>query len=130
MVLLLICFMFKLEKSFRFEASHQLHHHDGKCKRLHGHSWNMSVEIQADSLQADGPQKNMVMDFYDISKAVKPLLENYLDHYHLNDTLKTDSPTTEFIARWVYDKLKPELPGIAAVTVHETCTSLCRYEGE
>lgn len=122
--------MYILRKSFRFEASHQLLRHEGKCKRLHGHSWRMTVEVGSGKLQSDGPGKNMVMDFGDISKAVKPLLEEYFDHNHLNDTLKTDSPTSEYIAGWVYDRLKPSLPELKAVTIHETCTGECRYEGE
>ena len=122
--------MYTLKKTFRFEASHQLLRHEGKCGRLHGHSWKMTVEISAPDLQEEGPRTNMVIDFFDISKTVKPLVKEYLDHYHLNDTLKTDSPTSEFIARWVYDKLKPSLPLLKVVTVHETCTSECRYEGE
>ncbi len=88
------------------------------------------MEVRSDRLHPDGPQKNMVLDFCRITALVRPLLESHLDHHHLNDTLKTDSPTSEFIARWVYDRLQPDLPELRAVTIHETCTCRCRYEGQ
>jgi 6-pyruvoyltetrahydropterin/6-carboxytetrahydropterin synthase len=69
----------------------------------------------------------MVMDYSDIKKSIKPILENYLDHHHLNDTLAIDSPTSEYVAKWIYEKLKPELPQLAGVMVRETCTSSCLY---
>jgi 6-pyruvoyltetrahydropterin/6-carboxytetrahydropterin synthase len=122
--------MYILKKTFGFEASHQLMQHDGKCRRLHGHSWKITIEIAAADLQSEGPQTNMVMDFQDISNAVKPLIDEYFDHHHLNDTLGTESPTTEFIARWTYDRLKNTILPLRAVIVHETCTSECRYEGQ
>ena len=120
--------MYTLTKTFRFEASHQLHHHDGKCRRLHGHSWRMTVEVARAELDTEGPKRNMAIDFTDISRAVQPMVEEYLDHYHLNDTLDTDSPTSEYIARWAYQQLAPHLPGLVAVTIHETCTCACRYQ--
>jgi len=70
----------------------------------------------------------MVMDFGDVSRAMKDLLETKLDHYHLNDTTGLENPTSEELARWIYDWIKPNLPHLVAVEVDETCTSSCRYE--
>jgi 6-pyruvoyltetrahydropterin/6-carboxytetrahydropterin synthase len=78
----------------------------------------------------------MVSDFGDISKVVKPLLETILDHHFLNDTTGLDNPTSEALARWIFDQLKDKVLGLRAhmstkllaVEVDETCTSSCRYE--
>ena len=119
--------MFTLEKRFTFEASHCLHHHDSKCNRLHGHSYALVVEVTAEQLVLDGPKRGMVMDFDDITTYVRPLLVDYLDHHHLNDTLGTDSPTAEFIAYWAYKCLQAHLPHLSAVTVEETPTTRATY---
>lgn len=69
----------------------------------------------------------MLCDFTHISAAFKPVLQKYLDHRHLNDSLDTDSPTAEFIARWIYERMLPTLPLLDAVTVKETATSIAMY---
>lgn len=119
--------MFELSKSFRFDAGHSLTFHEGKCGRRHGHSYSLTVTVRSDTLIESGSRKNMVMDFYDISSVVKPLIESHLDHQWLNDTLETDSPTVEFIAMWIYKKLKPLLSGLYEITLYETPTSFVTY---
>jgi len=121
--------VWRLTKKFKFEASHQLMHHDGKCARLHGHSWNGEIMVEDFALAQTGPKKNMVMDFGDMKAPLKLLVKKYLDHWHLNDTLKTEMPTSEFVAQWIYDKLKPDLPKLVAVVIEETCTSRCEFVG-
>jgi 6-pyruvoyltetrahydropterin/6-carboxytetrahydropterin synthase len=119
--------MFELEKKFYFEAGHVLKHHDGQCKNPHGHSYSMTVYIRSKHLIASGPKTNMVMDFSDISNVVKLMINEYLEHKWLNETLQTDSPTAEFIAKWIYDHLAPSLPGLYAVALEETATSRVIY---
>ncbi len=120
--------MFILRKQFRFEAAHRLPFHDGKCQRLHGHSFVGVVEVMSAALVATGPKSGMVMDFADLSKPVNELVENYLDHYYLNETLELQDPTSEEIAKWIFDKLRTKLPMLSAVEIQETCTSSCRFE--
>ena len=112
--------MFELEKSFPFEAAHDLKYHDGKCKRLHGHSYTLTVTLRSQTLITDGPKRNMVMDFEDVNKAVHPLIKEYLDHHHLNETLQNDSPTSEVIAQWTFEQLKKKLPSLYSVSISET----------
>jgi len=119
--------MFILEKRFPFEASHCLQHHDSKCSRLHGHSYVLVVEVSTEALVTSGPKKGMVMDFDEIAAVVRPLVEKFLDHQHLNETLETDAPTAEYIAYWAYRKLKPSIPCLSAVTVEETATARAIY---
>ena len=117
-----------LTKTARFEASHVLPRQDGKCARLHGHSWTVAIEVRDTRLQAEGPQAGMVLDYAAIGRPLHRLIERALDHYHLNDTTGLADPTSEALAEWIYQRLQPEMPYLRAVTIEETCTSRCRYE--
>jgi 6-pyruvoyltetrahydropterin/6-carboxytetrahydropterin synthase len=128
--------MFTLKKQFRFEAAHVLLGHDGKCARLHGHSWVGRVIIGGVGLINNGPKTGMLADFGDIKKLLDPLVDEYLDHHFLNETLEMDQPTSEAVAEWLYDQLRPlfapnitkfPMAHLIAVEIDETCTSSCRY---
>jgi 6-pyruvoyltetrahydropterin/6-carboxytetrahydropterin synthase len=119
--------MFQLEKTFTFEAAHELKHHDGKCKNIHGHSYILKVIIQKAELIKEGPKSNMVMDFQDLSTIVKSLINEYLDHHFLNKTLQSDSTTVEFVCQWIFEKLEPQIDGLHAITLYETATSKATY---
>ena len=68
------------------------------------------------------------MDFADISKAFKTLYE-CLDHHYLNDIAGLENPTSENLAKWVWQKLESDLPMLSSVVVKETCTAGCIYTG-
>ncbi|MCB1213156.1 MAG: 6-carboxytetrahydropterin synthase [Chlamydiia bacterium] len=119
-----------LRKTFTFCASHLLEHHQGLCGRLHGHTYVVDLVLKADTLKESGPETNMVMDFEHVSKAMEGLMKSHLDHCHLNDTLETDSPSAEFIAHWIYQRLKETLPILYEVCVHESPTSCAAYRNE
>lgn len=122
--------MFSIQKVFTFEAAHKLPFHNGKCARLHGHSYKCTIEIRSESLIDSGSQSGMVMDFGDIKAVMNPLLDEYLDHHYLNETLGLESPTAELIAKWIFDRLKPLLPGLYSVMINETCTCAATYMEE
>jgi 6-pyruvoyltetrahydropterin/6-carboxytetrahydropterin synthase len=119
--------MFEIEKTFRFEAGHVLTHHDGKCRRPHGHSYVLTVHLRTEQLISKGPKTNMLIDFTDIGTIVKPMIEQYFDHHWLNDTLECDSTTVEFIAKWIFDYLDPHLPGLHAISLYETASARVIY---
>ncbi len=119
--------MFRLSKSFTFEASHILPKHLGKCSRLHGHSWQGTITVEGPHLQTENSSTGMLQDFGDLKAAIQPLLDNFLDHHHLNETTGLRNPTSEEIARWIYTMLKPTLPMLVEVTIRETCTSSATY---
>jgi 6-pyruvoyltetrahydropterin/6-carboxytetrahydropterin synthase len=121
--------MWRLSKRARFEASHVLTNHGGKCARLHGHSWQVEIEVVGSSLQSSGPSAGMVMDFGDMAAPLARLIEAKLDHYHLNDSTGLTNPTSEEIARWIYEQLVADVPALMSVTVEETCTSRSQYAG-
>lgn len=114
-------------KEFRLESAHRLPHvpPEHKCARLHGHSFRVAVHVSG----AVDPRLGWVIDFADIARAWQPLHEQ-LDHRLLNEVPGLENPTSEHLARWVWERLRPALPGLARVVVHETCTSGCSYAGE
>ena len=114
-------------KVFRIEAAHRLPHVPAghKCARLHGHSFRIEIHLRGPVRAESG----WVADFADIGAAFAPLFEQ-LDHHYLNDIAGLDNPTSEILARWIWDRLQPALPLLAEVVVHETCTSGCRYRGD
>ena len=117
----------EIYKEFTFEAAHLLPNvpEDHKCGRLHGHSFRVGLTIAGDVDSHLG----WVMDFADVKAAFKPILER-LDHYYLNDIEGLDNPTSENVAIWIWDQLKPKLPLLAKVEVRETCTAGCVYSGK
>jgi 6-pyruvoyltetrahydropterin/6-carboxytetrahydropterin synthase len=114
-------------KEFTFEAAHRLPNvpPGHKCARLHGHSFNVSVHI----VGPVGVESGWVRDFADLSCAMQPVLQQ-LDHYYLNDIEGLENPTSEVLARWIWERLQPAMPELSHVVVRETCTSGCVYRGE
>lgn len=122
--------MFRLEKEFRFEAAHHLPFHTGKCVRVHGHSWVGRIVCEGESLYKSGSKTSMLLDYEEMSAAVVDIVTEYLDHHDLNVTLKPfgiDSPTSEVIAQWLFERLKTRLPLLTEVWIEETCTCRCVY---
>jgi 6-pyruvoyltetrahydropterin/6-carboxytetrahydropterin synthase len=117
----------EIYKEFSFEAAHRLPRVPSghKCGRLHGHSFRVTVFVEAPL----DPQFGWVMDFADIKTAFQPWL-NRLDHYYLNEIEGLENPTSENLARWIWNRLKPELPSLSKLIVSETCNSGCIYCGE
>lgn len=114
-------------REFTFEAAHRLPNvpKGHKCARLHGHSYRIEVRVHGEV----GQESGWVTDFADLSRAFKPIHE-ILDHYYLNDIPGLENPTSEVLARWIWDRLAIELGGLSEVVVRETCTSGCSYRGE
>lgn len=116
----------ELRKTFQFEAAHRLPHLSAghKCHRLHGHSFQAEIVVSG----ACDPHLGWVMDYAEIKTAFQPLWEQ-LDHHYLNEVAGLGNPTSENIAVWIWNHLKPRLPQLSEVTVAETCTARCVYRG-
>ena len=117
----------EIYKEFNFEAAHRLPNvpEGHKCARLHGHSFQVRIVISGDAPEPAG----WVMDFADVKASFKPL-HDMLDHHYLNDIAGLENPTSENIARWIWQRLKPSLSLLSAVEIRETCTSGCVYRGD
>lgn len=117
----------RLVHDFRFEAAHRLPRVPSghKCARLHGHSFRVELAV-------DGPvdeRTGWLLDFQQLHEAWNPLYE-LLDHHYLNDVPGLENPTSEVLARWVWERIRPALPQLTRVAVHETCESRCEYQGD
>jgi 6-pyruvoyltetrahydropterin/6-carboxytetrahydropterin synthase len=116
----------ELRKTFQFEAAHLLPRlpQGHKCQRLHGHSFQVEIVVAGEC----DPRLGWLIDYADIWTAFKPLWEQ-LDHRYLNDIPGLDNPTSENIAAWIWDRLKPNLGQLTEVVVAETCTARCVFRG-
>jgi len=117
----------ELTKEYRFEAAHRLPQAppDHKCARMHGHSFRVEVLVAGEVDERTG----WFVDFGDITAVVEPLLKSELDHRSLNDVEGLENPTSEHLCRWLWQRLESRIAGLAAITVHETCTARCTYRG-
>ncbi len=112
--------MYELVIQSDFSAAHRLRMYDGDCERLHGHNWRVDVHLEADEVGHLG----MVVDFRVVKSLLEKVLEEF-DHHDLNqlERFQQENPTTENIARAVYQELAHRLPGgvrVGKVTVWES----------
>lgn len=116
----------RLSKSFGFEAAHWLpcFPEGHKCRRMHGHSFRVDVIVEGEL----DPSVGYLIDFADIKRATEPV-ERELDHRCLNEIEGLENPTSEMVAAWIWARLKPALPMLSEIVVHETCTSTCHFRG-
>jgi 6-pyruvoyltetrahydropterin/6-carboxytetrahydropterin synthase len=119
--------LMEILKEYTFEAAHLLPNVPAghKCRRLHGHSFHLAVHVNGPV----GKKTGWVMDFADISAAVNPLIAR-LDHYYLNEIPGLENPTSENIAKWIWQRLKSTLPLLNKIVIRETCNSGCIYQGD
>jgi len=101
----------KIAKEFKWEMGHRLPEHFGNCKNIHGHSYKMIIEFEGELNESE-----MIIDFYDIDRIIKPLIEK-LDHAFMVN--KNDSDVLAFL-----DKIKSKK---LIVDFNSTVENLCNY---
>lgn len=101
----------KVAKEFKWEMGHRLPEHFGNCKNIHGHSYKMIVEFEGEL-----NKNEMIIDFYDIDRIIKPLVEK-LDHAFLVN--KNDTEVVEFLDRLKSKKL--------VVDFNSTVENICKF---
>ena len=116
----------RLVHEFRFEAAHRLPKVPAthKCSRLHGHSFKVELTIEGPV----NPETGWFIDFSELFDAWTPLYDA-LDHRYLNEVEGLENPTSEHLARWVWERITRTIPSLVVVTIHETCESRCEYRG-
>jgi 6-pyruvoyltetrahydropterin/6-carboxytetrahydropterin synthase len=116
-----------LSKDFDFESAQALPQFPAghKCRNVHGHSFKITISVRGPVDEASG----IFYDHAAISDAMRPLVEQ-LDHAYLNDVPGLENPTIENMARWFWERLHLQLPGLYEITLHETPRARCTYRGE
>jgi len=116
--------MYSVKVEGDFSSAHNLRGYKGKCEALHGHNWKVEVVAQSEVLDKIG----MLIDFKFLKKELNALLDT-LDHKYLNKMpyFLKNNPTSENIAKYIYDKLKNKIPEIYSVTVWESVNSSATY---
>lgn len=124
-------------KRMTFEACHHLNNYEGKCSKLHGHSYKLEVTfvggIDPDIVCSETlATEAMVCDFKDIKDRVKKVIDDF-DHANLNDFFP--QPTAEVMAVYIYDRLSDDILPHRGYKVHsvklwETEDSYAEYRGE
>ena len=117
----------RLVKELRFEAAHRLPKVPAghKCARLHGHSFKIELTVEGPV----NPETGWFIDYAEIDDAWQPLFDA-LDHNYLNEVPGLENPTSENLARWLWERIKTKIPALSQVTVHETCDARCEYQGD
>lgn len=120
--------MYEVMVEGSFSAAHNLRGYRKKCEKLHGHNWKVRVGIRGEKLDKYG----MLIDFRDVRDYLEKIMEK-LDHKYLNEIspFKVTNPTSENIARFIYNDLKFHLKGsqyrVSKVTVWESDTTSATY---
>jgi 6-pyruvoyltetrahydropterin/6-carboxytetrahydropterin synthase len=131
--------MFRVTREFEFCFGHRLMDYPGKCRHIHGHNAKVCVTLEAESLDRLG----MVVDFVEMKRVLAGWLDETFDHtllLHKDDplvgalreagekVLPLDvSPTTENLAKLVFDYARGHGLPVAEVTLWETPYSYATY---
>ena len=135
--------MITVTKTVKFDAAHVLTNHQGLCKNLHGHTYRVDVSVT----QAEGDERDMVIDFKDLKKIASEVICDRFDHAFVYNTASAGEreiaavvekngmrtvaipfrSTAENLAKLFFGDLKPRIPGLSAVTVWETADSSAEY---
>lgn len=122
--------MYEITVLSHFSGAHRLRYLHGRCEELHGHNWKIEVSVVSSRLGKEG----VVIDFKILKEKVEKVLRS-LDHTYLNDLpyFSGKEPSSENIAKYVFDKVKGELKGnhatLKRVTAWESETSCATYFG-
>ena len=112
-----------------FSASHQLRHYGGKCEALHGHNFQVEVEVCGKELDFE---TGILIDFKILKQHLQTVLDK-LDHKHLNDLdeFQENNPSSELLAKFIFQQMKKLLAGakvkLSYVMVAEKNSSMAFY---
>ena len=122
-----------LHTEFKFDSAHFIDGYDGKCGRMHGHTYKVHISAKSNKLNVSKylNTADMVCDFKELKWAAQDVTKGGLDHSVLNDILPV-STTAERIAEFIYKETKNRIPSEIElkVTVWETDTSWVEYSDE
>lgn len=137
--------MYSLKTEHSFDSAHFLSGYEGKCSNIHGHRWRVVIEVSSDSVEENGQNRGMIVDFGTLKAQVKAEAD-LLDHSLIieKNTLKQKTfealqeegfkiievdfrPTAESFAKYFYDRFKCLGYNVKEATVFETPNNCACY---
>lgn len=122
-----------LNTEFTFDSAHLIEHYDGKCGRMHGHSYRVRMEARSNQLNPSKylESSDMVCDFRELKWAARDVEKGGLDHTVLNEAMEAN-PTAERIAEYLHKETSKRIPDniVLKVTVWETEDCWVEYSDE
>ena len=115
---------YELKQQFQIESARFLPHlpKTHPCASMHGHSFKIALCLQGDL----DPKLGWLVDYHEIARCMEPVLKQ-LDHKVLNEVPGLDNPTSELLAKWLFEKIVTEIPQLKSVSVMETSSTECTY---
>ncbi|MEW5819043.1 MAG: 6-carboxytetrahydropterin synthase QueD [Cyanobacteriota bacterium] len=116
--------MYEIMIEDTFASAHRLLNYQGICENQHGHNWKVQVFVLGEKLDEAG----ILVDFKELNAALQNVLSE-IDHKDLNslEAFKNKSPSSELIAKFIFDSLKAMLIEVNKVSVWETEKSKATY---
>lgn len=138
--------MYILKTEHNFDSAHFLAGYEGKCGNIHGHRWKVEIEVQSETLVKEGQLEGMVVDFGDLKKDLKEIVD-YYDHALIvqEKTMREETlncliqdgfkiiqvnfrPTAEQFSAFFFKKMKNKGYNVRRTLVYETPTNCAVYE--
>ena len=119
--------MYEIKAQVYFSAAHHLLNYDGACEHQHGHNWLVEAFVKGETLD----KSNILIDYKVLKKELKEVLD-YLDHTDINELpeFKNESPSSELISNFIYNRLKEKIVQLSRINVWETQTNCASYYEE
>ena len=138
--------MFVISTSSEFNSAHFLKDYEGRCANIHGHKWEVIIEIESEEIQQEGQCRGMIVDFNQLKG---DLFEetNRLDHTLIIEkgslkeatmaAMKDEGfviteldfrPTAENLAKYFFDIMSTKGYNVRKVGVYETPKNQAIYE--
>lgn len=116
--------MHELKVESSFSAAHHLLNYNGECENQHGHNWKVEAYFRGNELD----KSNLLIDFKILKKHLNSVL-NLFDHKDINTLPEFNgiSPSSEVISKFIYTKLKEQIPQTYKVSVWETERACASY---
>lgn len=114
----------ELKQQFQIESARFLPNlnKEHPCSQIHGHSFVITLKLHGE-IQ---PHLGWVRDYHEIQQVMTPLLK-LIDHKLLNEVPGLENPTSENLAIWIYNKIKPQIAELVQISINETPTTECSY---
>ena len=137
--------MYCLKTNSCFDSAHFLKGYEGKCANIHGHRWDVCIEVYSENLEEHGNTRGMIVDFSKLKSDLRHLTEN-LDHCLIieKNSLKPTTkqalldenfkivevdfrPTAENFSKYFFDEMSSMGYKVKCATVYETPNNCASY---